>query len=488
MPPLFSPARGSAFAALPGAPRSSFRGRALACLLALATCGALSLSLTVALRAGPAAAAPAPPAALAAVDSSPLLSFLRRAAAADGLPLSATAAASAPAPSLSSPSSSLTAAAALAAAATDRRGAPFVRRVFGASLRAAAAETAAGAAADAGAGDAALESGAADGAGAAGARHQLPRVLVLTPVKNSQRHLPRFFSLLRNLSYPPQLLSLGLLDSDSDDAPPVAVVAALLAQGYAAAEIEAMSGTTATALAQLPALQAAGWAAATVARHDFGLALPTHLRHERASQLERRSALARSRNHLLFSALREEEDFVLWVDSDLSSYPPDALRRLLAARADIVVPNVVMQPGKRSYDMNSWRARGAPGDNATVREVVAFHDAEAARAAAARPAAPGLGAAAALRLEGYGETGARYLHGLRRAPDAAEAAAGAEPRVRLDAVGGAMLLVRAELHRMGLVFPPVVYRGRIETEGLSMLAMDMGTLSYGLPMLEAIHK
>ena len=368
-------------------------------------------------------------------------------------------------------------------ASAAERHRPFVRRFLGRAALASqsSAESAAGGAALASQSSAESAAGGAAAAETAAAA-ALPRVLVLTPVKNSQRHLPRFFALLRNLSYPPALLSLGLLDSDSDDAAPVAAVAALLRIGYSAAEIEGMSGTLAVALAQLPALQAAGWAGATVARHDFGLSLPTHLRHGRDAQLPRRAALARSRNHLLATALREEDDFVLWIDSDLSAYPRDVLQRLLAARADIVVPNVVMAPGRRSYDLNSWRAAAAPGDNATVAQVVAFHEAEAAREQR-RGVAGG-----ALRLEGYGETGSLSLHRLRRARTAAEAAAGSDAVVRLDAVGGAMLLVRAELHRMGLVFPPVVYRGRIETEGLSMMAMDMGTLSYGLPNVEVIHK
>jgi hypothetical protein len=59
--------------------------------------------------------------------------------------------------------------------------------------------------------------------------------------------------------------------------------------------------------------------------------------------------------------------------------------------------------------------------------------------------------------------------------------------VRLDGVGGGMLLVRAELHRTGLVFPVAPYRHRLETEGLSMLALDMGELSWGVPGIEVVH-
>ena len=52
---------------------------------------------------------------------------------------------------------------------------------------------------------------------ARGASEPEPLVMVLTPVKNARKFLPRYFELLENLAYDPQRLSLGLLDSDSDD-------------------------------------------------------------------------------------------------------------------------------------------------------------------------------------------------------------------------------------------------------------------------------
>jgi hypothetical protein len=69
----------------------------------------------------------------------------------------------------------------------------------------------------------------------------------------------------------------------------------------------------------------------------------------------------------------------------------------------------------------------------------------------------------------------------------------------LDAVGGAMLMVRADLHRDGLVFPPYPYgranpcvrdgrTGEIETEGLGLMAGDMGHPCWGMPDLEIRHR
>ena len=70
----------------------------------------------------------------------------------------------------------------------------------------------------------------------------------------------------------------------------------------------------------------------------------------------------------------------------------------------------------------------------------------------------------------------------------------AEP---LDAVGGTILLVRADVHRGGLVFPPFLYgresprirpvRGEIETEGLAIMARDRGHACWEMPHLEVRH-
>lgn len=306
----------------------------------------------------------------------------------------------------------------------------------------------------------------------------LPRVLILTPVKNSAKHLGRFFRLVGNLTYPLAKLSLGILDSDSDDAIDEGTAEKLRQQGYTEADLQrkdqhghSMSGTVARILSEVPALQNSGWHSVTLVRHDFNYSLPRASRHGRESQRPRRAMLARSRNHLVNSALRDEE-WVLWIDSDLQSYPPNILQKLLASGKDIVCPNAVMEHGGRSYDLNSWRARSAPGNNATAKQVVAYWDKQL-KAASEKGVAHD-----ELWLEGYGDTGNLYLHKLKHEGKV----------VRLDGVGGAMLLVRAELHRQGLVFPPVVYRHRIETEGLSMMGLDMGVLSWGMPHLEIIHR
>ena len=182
----------------------------------------------------------------------------------------------------------------------------------------------------------------------------------------------------------------------------------------------------------------------TLVKRDFGFKAPAGLpRWTPALQKLRRTVLARARNQLLFRAL-DDEDWVLWIDVDVIDYPIDILPRLLALRLDIVHPHCVRRPGGTTFDLNAWR-----------------------------------------------DDGTKTLQDFR----------GQGP-VRLNAVGGTMLLVKADLHRDGLIFPPFPYgvasphirrrhpvwgQGEIETEGFGAMALDMGAQCWGLPDLEVIH-
>jgi hypothetical protein len=247
-----------------------------------------------------------------------------------------------------------------------------------------------------------------------------PNVLVLTPVKDAARHLGRYVELLETLRYPRAGLSLGILESDSADG-------------------------TFDRLVELKPRLAARCRRVHLYKRDFGFRFPQGTaRWAPAYQLLRRSILARSRNHLLFRAL-DDEDWVLWIDVDVIGYPADILETLLATKLDIVHPHCVFEQGGRTFDLNAWSHNGA-----------------------------------------------KHMQDLREAGGA----------VRLDAVGGTMLLVRADLHRDGLIFPPFRYglenpairtshpvwgRGEIETEGFGILAKDMGLQCWGLPNLEILH-
>jgi hypothetical protein len=243
-------------------------------------------------------------------------------------------------------------------------------------------------------------------------------VVILTPMKNATRQMATYFERLRMLTFPRKQLSLGIMESDSED------------------------GTWQRLLKEKPRLEQE-FAAVHLLKRDFGFRLPRGIsRWAPQVQVARRSVLAKSRNHLLFHGLRDE-DWVLWLDSDVCEYPADIIERLLAAGKEIVHPNCVYDYGGQSFDLNAWRDRG--------------------------------------RL---------HLHDLRGEGDL----------VRLDSVGGTMLLVRADRHRDGLVFPAFPYGlphpdirtdnywlGELETEGFGMMAADLGVECWGMPNLEIRH-
>lgn len=146
------------------------------------------------------------------------------------------------------------------------------------------------------------------------------KVLVLTPVKDAARHLERYIELLEGLSYPRSLLSLGLMESDSKD-------------------------DTFETLLGLEQRLSARCRRVELAKRDFGFRMPAGIpRWAPAYQLLRRSVLARSRNHLLFRALRDE-DWVLWIDVDVIQYPANVVKTLLATKLDIVQPHCVVEEG-----------------------------------------------------------------------------------------------------------------------------------------------
>jgi len=81
-------------------------------------------------------------------------------------------------------------------------------------------------------------------------------------------------------------------------------------------------------------------------------------------------------------------------------------------------------------------------------------------------------------LEGYGnDTGRYHLDQLRNRG----------PLIEIDSVGGAMILVKADVHRLGALFTVLPYKKAIETEGFGVLAKDMGFRVYALMSLEIIH-
>ncbi len=253
-----------------------------------------------------------------------------------------------------------------------------------------------------------------------------PNVLLLTPVKQAAVEASGYVDRLLALDYPSKHLSVGILDSDSTD------------------------DTLAAFTHEFARLTKAGWRSTACWQRNFGFRIPDGVpRWEPTIQLERRRILALSRNHLLFNALTDDIEWVLWLDADVVEYRTDILQLLTALGRDIVQPHCVTEWGGPTFDTNAWRDQG--------------------------------------RLHLDDMRGDGFI-------------------VPLHAVGGTMLLVRADRHRDGLIWPAYRYGlanplirtdprqigrpelGEIETEGLGMMAHDMGLTCWGLPDVEIRHR
>ncbi|MBN1148032.1 MAG: glycosyltransferase [Anaerolineales bacterium] len=253
----------------------------------------------------------------------------------------------------------------------------------------------------------------------------MPGILILIPVKDAVHYLPGFWERLRALRYPRQRISLAFLESDSVD------------------------GTYGFIRENLPRLRDE-FARVELVKRDYAYrsSLP---RWEPSEQRRRRSILARSRNYLLARALRDE-DWVLWIDVDVARWPQDVIERLLAAGKQIVVPHCLGERSRETFDLNTFKLEAGAEKIDWSPYVI-----------------DGI-------LQPPKGLGRLYLSDLRQ-----------HDLVEVDAVGSAMLLVKADLHREGLVFPAFPYKLHIESEGLACMAREMGYCCWGLPNLEIFH-
>ena len=249
-------------------------------------------------------------------------------------------------------------------------------------------------------------------------------ILVAVPVKNATQFLPKFFRNLARISYPRQYLHLAFLESDSDD------------------DTWGWLQTHAPRLRKI-------YGSVQLYQEHFQYKVAGARYHTQA-QLTRRSILARSRNRLLELALRNQA-WVLWVDVDVEWWPPHVIECLLAEDKPIIAPNCVTPYGA-CFDLNSFKFSGTVTEQGWSKYIV-----------------DGL-------IQPPVGVGRHYLndfHGMGCVP--------------LDAVGGTMLLVKAEVHKKGIVFPERPYKFYIETEGFAVHAADQGFSIWGMPDLKIIH-
>ncbi|WP_245366709.1 glycosyltransferase [Neorhizobium galegae] len=261
------------------------------------------------------------------------------------------------------------------------------------------------------------------------ADERFPKVTILIPVRNGASTLARNLDAILGIDYPKNRIQIVYGEGDSSDETP-----------------EILKGLIARHAATFAGMR----------RLETRRNAP-HFPHARrwrpAFQAKRRAGLARARNELVRQVLTDDSDWILWMDADVIGLPSDLLTALLAVREKIVTPDCVLESDGPSYDLNAFLDIGEPGEVEYMRHV---------RGGIFQPP--------------VNYWARRHLDDLRYLD-----------RVPLNGVGGTVLLVRADLHRAGLLFPETPYRDLLETEGLGQLARDLGIVPVGLPSVQVLH-
>ncbi|PVH94411.1 glycosyltransferase family 62 protein [Periconia macrospinosa] len=275
------------------------------------------------------------------------------------------------------------------------------------------------------------------------------KVLILTPLA---RFYQEYWDNLIKIDYPHELISLGYIIPKTKEGN--AAFAALQAQVK-----KIQSGS-----------KAKRFASVTILRQDTENPLQSQVeaeRHKMENQKARRAAMAKARNSLLFTTLGPSTSWVLWLDADIIEFPPTLIQDLASYDAPIIAPNCFQRyyneekksKDIRPYDFNNWI------DSPTAQELAAKMGKDD------------------ILLEGYAEMPTyrslmAYLYDQSADPGT---------KIKLDGVGGATLLVKADVHRDGAMFPPFSFYHLIETEGFAKMARRLHWDSYGLPNYLVYH-
>ncbi|TEY22005.1 hypothetical protein BOTCAL_1618g00010 [Botryotinia calthae] len=275
-------------------------------------------------------------------------------------------------------------------------------------------------------------------------------ILILTPLA---RFYQEYWDNLLKLSYPHELITLAFIIPRNKE-------------GNAA---------TAALQEQVTKTQKSGpeknrFASIIIERQDFDPPITSQSeteRHKMENQKARRAAMSRARNSLLFTTLGPSVSWVLWLDSDVIETPPSLIQDLASHDKAIIVPNCFQRyydtkdkrMSERAYDFNSWQ------DSDVARKL-----------------AESMGPDDIL-LEGYADMATYRTLMAYLASDTGDS----KEVIPLDGVGGTALMVKAEVHRDGAMFPPFAFYHLIETEGFAKMAKRLGWEAFGLPNYKVYH-
>lgn len=269
-------------------------------------------------------------------------------------------------------------------------------------------------------------------------------ILILTPMA---KFLPAYWDNLNKLTYDHSFISLGFIFPRT-------------AEGdQALKQLEKAVKKTQASKAKFKKI--------TILRQDTP-SFPSQLekdRHALKVQKERRSMMALARNSLLFSTIAPTTSWVFWLDADIVETPATILQDMILHRKPVLSANVYQRfikdgaPDIRPYDFNNW----VESDE-------------------------GLQLASSMKedeiiIEGYSELATFRPLMAHFYDDKGDASV----EMPLDGVGGGAVLVNADVHRDGAMFPPFPFYHLIETEGFAKMAKRLGYEVFGLPNYLVYH-
>lgn len=270
------------------------------------------------------------------------------------------------------------------------------------------------------------------------------RILILTPLS---RFYQEYWDNVARLSYPHELISVGFIVPPTKEG------------DAAAAALEKAIGKTQSGPIDTR------FASISILRQDFDPPLMSQSekeRHKMENQKIRRESMSRARNSLVFTMLGPSTSWVLWLDADIIETPVTLIEDLTHHNQPVLIPNCyqryynkdIKKMDVRPYDYNSWV------DSDMAQALAAEMDPDE------------------ILLEGYNEmatyrTLMAHLANVR-SPDP-------DRIMELDGVGGTALLVKADVHRDGAMFPAFPFYHLVETEGFAKMAMRLGYSVFGLP-------
>lgn len=274
------------------------------------------------------------------------------------------------------------------------------------------------------------------------------KVLILTPVS---RFYDEYWINLLKLTYPRELLELGFIVPRTKDGD-------LALKKLEKAIKQVQTGKKENRFSKI-----------TILRQDTDSLTNQNekQRHALKVQKDRRANMALARNSLLFSTIGPYTSWVLWLDSDIIESPPTLIQDLVSHDKPVISANCYQKyyddeqkkESIRPYDFNNWVESE---EGLKIASQMAEDE---------------------IIVEGYSEIATyRALMGHYYDPKG-----DVNTEMELDGVGGAAVLVKADVHRDGAMFPSFPFYHLIETEGFAKMAKRLGYQVFGLPNYLVYH-